>query len=366
MSRSILPPTPDLEPDELRATEGAYSSVSTGTKPRDHLGKLSSLQVTFELPPSAITDNDAPQVTSGHSPVSPTAKVTYLQPSESVKARRRTPTTQQQKDAFTLPPPPTRTRRIIQMKPRPQEDAEETPTAAKGSSATSKSAGASGGVSKPAAKKQPSQTSAAGRKMARKTAHSLIERRRRSKMNEEFAVLKGLIPACEGDMHKLAILQASIEYVRYLEDCLTKLKAQHGQSSMTTPEFRLGLREEEEPYDENQDVDMTDTETPSLNQTQHPSPPFDRSRQHSYSSASTEHRRHYSFSTSANTSPAILPQGYACPESTSHSALTSPALRPQVELDHEASAALLMLNSDRRAMPSAPGRGMSVRDLLSS
>lgn len=57
-------------------------------------------------------------------------------------------------------------------------------------------------------KKQPSLTSAAGKKMARKTAHSVIERRRRSKMNEEFGVLKDLIPACKDqDMHKLAILQ---------------------------------------------------------------------------------------------------------------------------------------------------------------
>jgi hypothetical protein len=51
-------------------------------------------------------------------------------------------------------------------------------------------------------------TTAAGRKTARKTAHSLIERRRRFKMNEEFGVLKGMIPACRGvEMHKLAILQ---------------------------------------------------------------------------------------------------------------------------------------------------------------
>jgi len=51
---------------------------------------------------------------------------------------------------------------------------------------------------------------AAGRKIARKTAHSLIERRRRSKMNEEFGVLKDMIPACNGqEMHKLAILQVS-------------------------------------------------------------------------------------------------------------------------------------------------------------
>jgi hypothetical protein len=57
-------------------------------------------------------------------------------------------------------------------------------------------------------RKQPSATSAAGRKIARKTAHSLIERRRRSKMNEEFGTLKDMIPACTGqEMHKLAILQ---------------------------------------------------------------------------------------------------------------------------------------------------------------
>lgn len=57
-------------------------------------------------------------------------------------------------------------------------------------------------------KKQPSYTSVAGKKIARKTAHSVIERRRRSKMNEEFAVLKGMIPACtDQEMHKLAILQ---------------------------------------------------------------------------------------------------------------------------------------------------------------
>ena len=59
-------------------------------------------------------------------------------------------------------------------------------------------------------KKQNNNTTAAGRKIARKTAHSLIERRRRSKMNEEFGVLKDMIPACKGqEMHKLAILQVS-------------------------------------------------------------------------------------------------------------------------------------------------------------
>jgi hypothetical protein len=51
--------------------------------------------------------------------------------------------------------------------------------------------------------------SVAGRNMARKTAYSLIERRRRSKINETFGVLQGIIPACTGEIHKLAILQVS-------------------------------------------------------------------------------------------------------------------------------------------------------------
>lgn len=50
------------------------------------------------------------------------------------------------------------------------------------------------------------------------------------------------------------------------------------------------------------------------------------------------------------------------------SALTSPALLPQRDLDQEATAALLMLNTDRRGTHSSiSGRGgMSVKDLLSS
>lgn len=89
------------------------------------------------------------------------------------------------------------------MKPRGQP--EETPETSNDASKTS--AGKSA-ASTPK-KKQPSSTSVAGRKIARKTAHSLIERRRRSKMNEEFGVLKDMIPACTGEMHKLAILQVS-------------------------------------------------------------------------------------------------------------------------------------------------------------
>lgn len=165
---------------------------------------------------------------------------------------------------------------------------------------------------------------------------------------------------------------------------MTKLKAQHddqaqhGAMSHALPsisEFHPTFREEPA------DVDMTDSETASptftatADRTAEPTPspalpPQDaRHRQHSYSSVSTDHR-HYSFSTSATTSPAFGPQqhngGYAASNaSVAGSTLTSPALGPQNDLDHEATAALLMLNSDRRGV-AGNGRGLSVRDLLST
>lgn len=129
------------------------------------------------------------------------------------------------------------------------------------------------------------------------------------------------------------------------------------------------------------DVEMTDSEAPSPTFTvqpdgsRHPSisPALyaqdSRHRQHSYSSVSTDHR-HYSYSASAGTSPAFGPQrhaGYAASNaSISGSTLTSPALNPQSDLDQEATAALLMLNNDRRGTVSGNGRGLSVRDLLST
>lgn len=120
-----------------------------------------------------------------------------------------------------------------------------------------------------------------------------------------------------------------------------------------------------------------------------------RRRQESYSSSAASttadrHHRHYSFGGSSTaTSPAMGPQqhgpattplsypsGFARGSlSAAGSALTSPALGPQRDLDQEATAALLMLNADRRASNAGTqlarsgngtGRGMSVRDLLST
>jgi hypothetical protein len=194
MPRPEQPPTP-ASSTEIKGKDGS---------------QFSSLQMSFELPPPAVAgvesqpssaSSKASSASSYH-PASPTSPA--IPASEVVKIRRRSSIAPApNKDVFALPPPPTRSRKIIQMKPRgqPEEDSME-----------SFNDGSKPSVGKAAPapkKKQPSSTSVAGRKIARKTAHSLIERRRRSKMNEEFGVLKEMIPACTGEMHKLAILQVS-------------------------------------------------------------------------------------------------------------------------------------------------------------
>ncbi|KAM4059582.1 helix-loop-helix DNA-binding domain-containing protein [Hirsutella rhossiliensis] len=257
-------------------------------------------------------------------------------------------------------------------------------SAGRGAATAAKAAASATGTDK-GKKKQPNSTSAAGRKIARKTAHSLIERRRRSKMNEEFAVLKGMIPACTGEMHKLAILQASIDYVRYLEDCVDKLKAQYDEDqdrgdSTHDPlppirDFHPTLREDPAVGE----AEMTDSDmaSPELadNHDRHSQPSISPAllaqdhhhRRFSHFFTSTD-LGHYGYSSSAGTSPAFGPQrpGYHVlgMASASESTLTSPILL-QNDFDHEASAALLMLNKDRRGPP-ARGRGLSVRDLLTT
>lgn len=210
-------------------------------------------------------------------------------------------------------------------------------------------------------------------------------------MNEEFGVLKSMIPACKGEMHKLNILQASIDYVRYLEDCVAKLKSQNGrqtptptttQDCMPLPPTARATYNPSENYatynddEDDEDMGMAGSEVPSPNYQMVPSRSQQPSispallaqdsthRQVPYPSVSNDHR-HYSYSTSSNTSPAFGPRAYeyAISNSASNSTLPSPALLPQGDLDQEATAALLMLNTDRRGKS---GRGMSVKDLLTT
>ena len=141
---------------------------------------------SFKLPPPAVQINRTASVGgSNHRPIRP-AKVS---------------------DQLPPPPPPTRSRTLSQATPnsRSQSITKRPPCSPTDGAFIRKQSAPNAVVS---VKKQPTTTSAAGKKIARKTAHSVIERRRRSKMNEEFATLQDLIPACSGqDMHKLAILQ---------------------------------------------------------------------------------------------------------------------------------------------------------------
>ena len=170
MPRSSLPPTPASSSD-IRGKEGP---------------RLSTEKMSFALPPPAIA----------------AAGSNFTQPSHQITS-----------SDFSLPPPPTRSRKIIQMKPKSQQTEGSSNAGSQHTTKGPNKRGASGSsaTSAPASKKQPSATSVAGKKIARKTAHSVIERRRRSKMNEEFSVLKDMIPACrDQEMHKLAILQVRL------------------------------------------------------------------------------------------------------------------------------------------------------------
>ncbi|KJZ72616.1 hypothetical protein HIM_07975 [Hirsutella minnesotensis 3608] len=390
MARAVFLPTP---------------SSSTDITGKDGLRQVPALQAPFELPPPAMRDNGVvshfESMTSSPTHHVSCSSLPSISPevvhsthaTEALKSPWRAAVAHEPPEAtFSLPPPPTRSRKIIQMKPRQHVGNQEASTVQnapmlscqEGSASTNKQPSSNTGTDS-GRKKQSTTASVAGRKIARKTAHSLIERRRRSKMNEEFAVLKSMIPACTGEMHKLAILQASIDYVRYLEDCVAKLKAQHKESrvygdSVHDPlpsirKFHPEVHEEPSIVE----AEITDSETPSPAAESH-----DYRRRTSISpslraQATTHHQQTHifsssesalhSYSLSAGTSPVIGPQqsgrNMLSSSDLSASTLTSPMLNPQRDSDQEASAALLMLNKDRRDI-NTRGRGLSVRDLLST
>ncbi|KAG9525582.1 hypothetical protein KCV07_g1119, partial [Aureobasidium melanogenum] len=404
MASSHLPPTPASSTD-IRGKE-----------------KLVPLAPAFNLPPSAYADA-SDRATS--SPLSSHGSDSSYHPHSPVSlnnGRRKSTAAQSSAakadDTFALPPPPTRNRKIIQMKPKAaagekQPDPEVEAAPAKATGGRKKGANAN--------------STAASRKVARKTAHSLIERRRRSKMNEEFGVLKDMIPACQGqEMHKLAILQASIEYLRYLERCITDLKAdntaarqgsisQPAVSAVPTPQPTAVVDQPME-HEEDDDQEMSDTNHstgastpngPLLSHTQSresipslaslPSMSHYGYKSPAIAPSDASSSRHYSISSASapSFSPYIHSQQaspFFAPTAGQHEpapfALTSPALRAQdssmhqrpgvvgedarlrdrreKDLDREAMAALLMLNSDRRTFKDKSGRGMSVQDLLSN
>lgn len=199
MPRPNYPPTP-------------ASSTDIIGKSTSHAGP--QFDASFALPPAAIGGSNRGSTSSSatsnasdssYRPLSPASPVATTKTSPA-SSRKRSSTNQSviAKDDYSLPPPPTRSRKIIQMDPKKSQQVPKTQPPASTSVKAAPAASGSAGNKR----KQSGSNTAQGRKIARKTAHSLIERRRRSKMNEEFGVLKDMIPACVGqEMHKLAILQ---------------------------------------------------------------------------------------------------------------------------------------------------------------
>jgi len=240
-------------------------------------------------------------------------------------------------------------------------------------------------------------------------------------MNEEFGVLKDMIPACEGvEMHKLAILQAGIEYVRYLEGCVSTLKGQNQKKE------KASARQHEEVVDEDTDASshvpakrhlssrdsitsisrdsrLRRASLATTNTSAYPSPDILGS-SYSITRASTNHSHTPSIaSTPAQTpTPSLLSPAFTAfhfspdlsrtgTNSTSATSMSIsgpspnilPLPLPQAALSMDshpeatATAALMMLTNDRRGTISAghdamskikerEKGGMSVRDLLSS
>jgi hypothetical protein len=215
-------------------------------------------------------------------------------------------------------------------------------------------------------------------------------------MNAEFEALKNMV--CKGDktdMHKLEILQASIEYVKYLEACIEKLQSATGSSNrccepppVFSPRSHSNEQEEEEGEDEDEDVDM---------ETQEKERPEDDCRRYSLAS---EYASYTTNPSSVATSPSFTPflHSAASPEfNPVHSSTTSPVFalppaqtmrlpsispllfpqtQPPLHSPLEATAGALLQLADEgrrgsrvwtpRGSTSSSGRGMSVRDLLSS
>lgn len=340
----------------------------------------------FSLGPPAIqsgassaSSNTSVKSDSSYRPTSPTSSRKRPRQEDYLEAQQEPIMT----DYSTLPPPPTRSRRIIQMKPDDKNKARQTAT----EKADKKKATNS---------RTNSATTAAVKKTARKTAHSIIERRRRSKMNEEFETLKSMIPACTGQpMHKLAILQAGIDYMRYLEQCVADLQ---GTNRETQPP--ISIPQSQAPTPRQQSAELLDSEDDEERDGEGEGEEDTNIGDHILKSEEVDvpgSRISPPGYNSSMASPAILPQppqSYQYATSTQSSTVPSPSFGPRndswssmdrsripysLSANHspailpqrahdateEASAALLMLNHDRRYSRSERPTGLSVQDLLS-
>ena len=190
-------------------------------------------------------------------------------------------------------------------------------------------------------------------------------------------------------------IKASIDYLRYLEGCISDLKI--ANNALSTPLVQpqapplrvenVAMDDDEDEDEEDQDQGQceqedapmedaptgtgTTTATRHQHQTNLKSVPVYTSPQSLADSpalSDPQPRRPSSYASSVSTlpSPAFGPQTngtYFRPHSH-HSSSTSPTIMPSKEQDEEATATLLMLNKDRRHSKEKSKRGLSVSDLL--
>lgn len=177
-------------------------------------------------------------------------------------------------------------------------------------------------------------------------------------MNEEFGVLKGMIPACRGvEMHKLAILQSSIEYLRYLEKCVEDLKTSNAASSSNCDEAHVLMlppppqnHEERDSEDDSEEEEVEEEKQ----------------------AEKVESIAPCSLTPSMLVSPRPYPPHGPASRQVSQPLIVYPQGHQHDPVDTEATHALLLLadgrmgsNDEPRGSCGSNSRGMSVKDLLS-
>ncbi|ORY04172.1 helix-loop-helix DNA-binding protein [Basidiobolus meristosporus CBS 931.73] len=86
------------------------------------------------------------------------------------------------------------------------------------------------------------------KEILRKVSHSAIERRRRERINDKIFQLKTLVPSCANqvNLHKLSILESTIEYIHELQSRLSQVDESSNDIKKETPVLSSQLESKED------------------------------------------------------------------------------------------------------------------------
>ncbi|TPX57624.1 hypothetical protein SpCBS45565_g08168 [Spizellomyces sp. 'palustris'] len=78
----------------------------------------------------------------------------------------------------------------------------------------------------------------------RRVAHSAVEKRRREKIKDKVALLRSLVPTCamQPNLHKLTVLEHTIDYIYYLRKVVDKLVTERERIRRARPPTAPGPR----------------------------------------------------------------------------------------------------------------------------